>query len=104
LVRLVCSPSAVDRCTGKLVLTTRRRPPARSGGARARRTLRLGTAGFSIASGKGERIRVKLSPRAHRLLARHRRLRVTARASAHDGQLRNSVTKSSLLLKLTRRG
>jgi hypothetical protein len=100
----VCSPSAVDRCTGKLALTTRRRAPARSGGARARRTLRLGTARFSIASGEAERVRVELSPRARRLLSRHRRLRVTARASAQDGQLRKSVTKSALLLKLTRRG
>ena len=60
---------------------------------------RLGTARFSIRSGKSARVRVKVSPRGRRLLARHGKLTTSARAIAHDALLRKRTTSASLVLK-----
>jgi glucose/arabinose dehydrogenase/PKD repeat protein len=95
-IRLACSPTAAGTCTGKLALATRLRTAL---GHAVRITPRLGIARFSIPSGKSSRVRVGVSPHGRRLLARHRRLRMSARATAHDGLLRKRVTTASLVLK-----
>jgi hypothetical protein len=108
-IRLTCSASASASCTGKLALTARVRVAAlngsaRSGGSAARKTVRLTTARFSIPSGQTERVRVQLSRFGRRLLEANRRLKATAKVTAHDGLMRKSVTESSLVLKLKRSG
>ncbi len=94
-IRLACSPTAAGACTGELHLAAR----LHAGRGRAPRTVRLGTARFSIRSGKSARVRVKLSPRGRRLLARHGKLTTSARAIAHDALLRKRTTSASLVLK-----
>lgn len=94
-IRLACSPTAAGACTGELHLATR----LHAGRGRAPRTVRLGTARFSIRSGKSARVRVKVSPRGRRLLARHGKLTTSARAIAHDALLRKRTTRASLVLK-----
>jgi hypothetical protein len=106
-IRLTCSASAAAMCSGKLALTARvgaaeLKRSARARGSGARRTVRLSTVRFSIASGATARVRVKLSRRGRRLLEAHRRLKTTAQVTAHDGLMRKRVTKSSLVLKLKR--
>jgi PKD repeat protein/glucose/arabinose dehydrogenase len=93
-IRLACSPTAVGQCTGTLQLVTR----LQAGRRAARTAVGLGTVRFSIRSGKSARVRVKVSPRGRRLLARHGRLTTSGQAIAHDDLLRKRSTRASLVL------
>jgi PKD repeat protein len=94
-IRLACSATAVGACTGRLRLVTR----LRAGRGRAARTVRLGTARFSIRSGRRARMHVNVSRRGRRLLARHGELTTSALASARDDLLRKRTTRATLVLK-----
>jgi PKD repeat protein len=98
-LRLACAPSAAGSCTGRLSLATSLRVARRRSGQARSRTVGLGVARFSIGSSKSARVRVELTARGRRLLARRGRLKVSARATAHDGLMRKRVTTASLLLE-----
>lgn len=94
-IRLTCSSTAVGACTGRLALVARLGAAARA----KRATVRLGNARFSLRSGKDGSVRVRISRGGRRLLARHRMLRMTSRATARDGLMRKRVTTASLVLR-----
>ncbi len=70
-VKVRCPAAAVTRCKGKLSLTAKVK----------RKTVKLGTASFSIAPGKTKTVRIKLSKSKRRLLARSKRLKGSLSAS-----------------------
>jgi PKD repeat protein len=98
-VEIACPADAAGSCVGRLVVSARL--PATGGAAARAKTVRLGTASFSIPRGDVARVRVKLSRRARRLLEQRRRLRVKATATARDGFMRERITTSSLVLRMS---
>jgi PKD repeat protein/glucose/arabinose dehydrogenase len=101
---LSCPSDAAEVCRGAVSLSHRVRTPAsRAGAGAVAKTVRLGDAKFSIASGKSGRVRVKLSPAGRRMLAGRRRLKVDLKTTARDGLSRKRTTKSWVVLEMPAR-
>jgi hypothetical protein len=92
-VPLSC-PAGEIVCTGTLALDT-----ARPVAAQRRRRLRLGRASFRIPGGARRVVRVRLSRRNRRLLARRKRLRVVASANARDAAGNAKLTRRTLTVR-----
>jgi PKD repeat protein len=86
LLPLACPVPTFGGCNGRLTLD-------QAGHA-------VGRATFWFSAGKGGRVRVRLSSRARRLLARHRHLRVTLVVVAADADGNRARTKRSLTLRV----
>ncbi|MBV9214350.1 MAG: hypothetical protein JOZ25_11980 [Actinobacteria bacterium] len=84
-----CPRTAIGRCTGTLVLGKRR-----SG----RITVRFGRAALSLIPGVRSTIRVRLTRRARRTLAKHGQLRAWVVASAHDRRGLTQITLARLVI------
>jgi len=93
-LKLSCPAATVGRCSGRSKLTARRR--ASSGAARA---VTLGRAGFSIASGRQARVRVRVSRAGRRLLGRRRRLRAKDTNTARDAAGRSKTTVAAVTIR-----
>ena len=98
---LSCPSDAAMFCRGGVSLTHRFR--AAQSSAAAAKTVRLGNAKFSIASGKAGRVRVKLSSAGRRILAGRRRLKVNVKTTARDSLSRKRTTKSWVMLEMPAR-
>jgi hypothetical protein len=81
-VRLTCPATELSGpCDGTLVLRTANKLLAP---AAKRKRLRLGRTAFSIAAGKSRKVKVRLSKRNRRLVARRGRVKIVATADVHD--------------------
>jgi hypothetical protein len=94
-LKLSCPAGTVGRCSGRTKLTARRRTA--SGGVRS---VTLGRAPFSIASGAKARVRVRVSRAGRRLLKRVRRLRAKSTNAARDGA---GTSKRTVTIRRRRR-
>jgi hypothetical protein len=100
-VKLKCPASTPGRCVGNLSLTRKRRA-ARHPKARSKtRTVSLGRSTFSIRAGRTVGVKVKLSKRGRKLLAKARKLAVVATSVAHDEVGVTKRTKAKVKLKLS---
>jgi hypothetical protein len=93
-LRLSCPAGTVGRCTGRTKLSARRRTS--SGAARS---VTLGRAPFSIASGRQAKVRVRVSRAGRRLLSRTRRLRGRASSAARDGAGQSKTTGAAVTIR-----
>jgi PKD domain-containing protein len=82
-VTLTC-PAAEESgpCDGTLALRTARKVPLHA--SAMRRRVRLGKAAFSVTPGRARKVRVRLSKRNRRLVARLLRVKIKATAQVHD--------------------
>lgn len=83
-IRLSCPRRAVTRCSGTLSLATRVK--TKRHGTTTARTVKLGSAAFTIAAGGTGAVTVRLSRSGFRLLRTRQTLRATATAHAVDAR------------------
>jgi streptogramin lyase len=97
-ISIPCPSGQSTRCTGTIVLRTAKAVSAKK---RHKTKLKLGSARFSIASGKTGHVKVKLSSKARKLVRRHSlKVKATITATA-SGQ--KKVTHATLTLKPPKR-
>jgi hypothetical protein len=85
-----------EPCTGNVVLTTRDKVNVRTS---ARRKVKLGSKSFTTAGPGTVVVKVKLSKKNRRLVAKLRKLRVVATVTARDALGNRRVTAVNLTLK-----
>lgn len=92
-LRIGCLGEQDETCTGRVVLTAARRASASQ-----RRRVRIGRKRFAVEAGRMAVVRVKVSRRGRRVVARRGRLRVRAVVGARDPAGNLTVTGRRLLL------
>jgi hypothetical protein len=102
-VKISC-PAGKSSCAGTIILRTLASVAAGSAGAAKRKAsiLTLATGSFSIAGGSVKTVKLQLSARARKLLARSRSLRVRATIAAHDAAGARHTTQAILTLRAPR--
>jgi hypothetical protein len=96
---VICPPSASTVCVGSDTLQTIKAVAVRVV-LKRKRTLKLGFARFSIASGRTATVTIKLSKAARRLLARRHGLKVLEIVVAHDVDGTPTTSRATITLKL----
>jgi hypothetical protein len=91
-----CPAGANGRCIGRLTLTTVQkfllRQSLTQAARKKSRRLRIGSSRFSIAAGKTGRVKVKISGKGRKLIAKRGRLAVALAMTSHDG---SGVTRAA---------
>jgi hypothetical protein len=88
-VTLRCPDGTAGGCAGRTTLTTRR-------------GVRLGCARFSIAAGRGERVRISASRAGRRLLHRRRLVRADQTITTRDATGRSTTTVTAVTIRRAR--
>ena len=83
-------PSGSGGCAGKLTLTS---------GGTAARTVKLGSASFTLAAGSSKKLKVKLTRAGKKLLARNHKAKSHAVVNAHDAAGHSKRTTATVTLK-----
>jgi subtilase family serine protease len=99
-VKISC-PADESSCAGTVTLRTLAPVPAGAAGAAKTKAsvLTLAAGSFTIAGGKVKTVKLQLSARARKLLARSRSLRVRATIAAHDPAGARHTTRTILTLR-----
>lgn len=98
-VRMSCDADSSDRCDGTLALRTTKRIAMH--GKRAK-TVTLGSENFSIAGGKIDTVRVRLSRASQRLVRRFKSLGATASTTSHNLSGSTAQSSTRIVLKAPR--
>jgi CSLREA domain-containing protein len=101
-VKISCSKGVPPPCKGTLALAL---PAVQHGLASTakRKALKLGKGKFTIQPGKSKRVRVKLTKKARKLLAKRRKLVTRATAKARDGAGTKKTRTAKVKLKLAKK-
>ena len=94
-VRLICR--LVQQCAGLLRLQNAKAPAARTAAATGK-TVTYGSASYSIAAGKTQTIKVKLSKEGRTLMRKHKKVTVWVNTTIGSGAARQ-VISANLTLK-----
>src|SRR5205085_5814594 len=95
-VSVKCAAIAKDTCAGTLTLKTKSKVMKPNG---TRGKVTLGSASFTITSGKTKIVKVKLSKAGKFVMAHHKSVKTTATAKAHDSRNKSKTTTGDVKVK-----